>query len=326
MAGNIENPSEWRLSTVGGIPYKQLEMSGEFAMEGGSVSRSVLIPSNNLFAFLVELFPPPEQIGNVIIQRVTTLEGFPSIGVERVRFRQHDSGVPIDPFGFDPNAPAGTYYPAVRCDIEYGPLKQNDGDENDPTTFLEISANATGEFLHTNAPRAKWQPETNPDSEDGVADPDTDETDEGAENPTKEDVEENRDPNIPITITVPTTEWNVRWSQIPYEFFRDVLIHRLRYILGRVNSNVVPYLFNASPETLLFAGYSYSQQVTWREGNTNTPPAKVEMKFVEKRVVWNGVIIGHNHYWRPGVGWQRLLFDGSNPTHQLHSFTKLFQV
>lgn len=326
MAGKLENPADWRLVTTGGIPYKQLEMSGDFTDEGGSVLRSVLIPSTSLYNFLVELFPPPIVIGNVVVRQVKTLEGFPSIGVQRVAFKQFDDAVPIDPFGFDPNAPSGTYYPVVQCDIQYGPLKLEEADENDPQTFLDISANATGEYLHTNIPKAKWQPETNPDGGDGVENPDTDEVGNGATNPTQESPEENRDPNVPVTIRVPKTEWTIQWSQVPFDFFQNVLIHRMRYLMGLVNSNTVPYLFNAPPETLLFTGYSYNQQVTWRQGNITTPPAKVTMKFVEKRIIWNGVVIGHNHVWRPGYGWQRLLLDGTNPLHQTHSFTKLFRV
>lgn len=333
MSSHFDDPSKWRLRTAGGIPYKQLEMSGDFEFEGGSVSRTVLIPSNQLLAFLQEQLPSPVQIGNVIVPQVRTLEGFPSLALNKIKFSQFDSSLPIDPFGFDSGAPSGTYYSVVKCDIEYGPHKKIEGDENDPQTFLEVSANTTQEFLHGSVLKSKWQLETNPDltgddesPSGGHVDPDTDEVGDGAVNPTEGDKEVNTDPTISFSTMVPKTEWTVRWTQIPYVFFRDVLIHRMRYLLGRVNSNTVGFLFNALPETLLFAGYNYSQTVTWREGNTNTPPATVEMKFIEKRIIWNGIVCGHNHFWRPGYGWQRLLINGTDPPYKKWDMSRLFKV
>jgi hypothetical protein len=50
------------------------------------------------------------------------------------------------------------------------------------------------------------------------------------------------------------------------------------------------------------------------------------MKFLEKRVVWNNIIVGHNHFWRPGVGWTRLLIDGENPTYLSRNHNILWDV
>lgn len=346
MAGILEDPSQWRLRTNTGIPFKFLGTSGEFSPEEGNVNWRVLIRSNQLIAFLTEIFPPSITIGNVSIPRTAPLPGLPSLAARRLTFKSFDESLPIDPFGFDPSASADTYFPVIELDVEFGPreVPDREPDQNNPFSFLEISGNTTGEFIHSTMPQSKWQPKTNPDlaNADDDFEPDTGGDDEddpsawvdpgtnkpadGAVNPTLDATEVCKDPTVPCTILVPQTEWTLKWNQIDFAFFRDVLVHRLRILMGRVNYAPVPVLFNALPETLLFVGYNYSNQFTWREGNIGTPPVSLEIKIIEKRVVWKGVVRGHNDVWRPGTGWETLLIDGTNKMYRAWDYNGLFSL
>ena len=339
MSTNID-PSLWRLRTSGGIPYKMVEMDGSFSEEEGNVNWKAYIAAYQLPAFLAELFPPPLVIGNKPIPRVAQMPGAPGLHAKTISFRTQTEGLPIDPFLADPSAASGTYNQVIEVTVGFG-TGYKKPDEEDPRLFLEISSNASGEFYHTTCPGAKWRPQRNtavqPDApEDGeaepenpvddeeVADPDTGDT-EGKGEEVEDDDEPNKDPTAPVIITVPQTEWSVKWTQIPYELFTTVIIHRLRLLLGRVNSTPFELLFNAYPETILFEGFNYQTKYSWRDDNVETPPVQLEMKFLEKRVFWKGYIVGHNHFWRPGKGWQRLLVDGVNSTYGPWNLNLMFK-
>jgi hypothetical protein len=336
MASNLYDPGEWRLASPGGsVPFKFLGLDGSFEATKGSVSYKGLIPSDRLVDFLVETFPPPITVGKVSVPQSVPLPGLPGLICTKVAFKNQDDGRPVDPFGFDPDAPAGTYHPAVEVNMEFGPRDISDPKPDDPRTFLEISSNTSGEFINSTAPRAKWQAETRnasdiADDEDpgSVTDPEVEEEveDPAGKPTTKGEKTPVKDPTIPMMVLVPHTEWTVKWKQIPYYYFYNVMVRRLRWCLGRVNANNMPLIFGAIPETILFLGYNYSESRTWKDGEVNTPPVDVEMKFLEKRVVWNNIVIGHNHFWRPGVGWQRLLIDGTNPTYLSRNHNVIWDV
>ena len=315
MAGNLEDPSKWRLRTITGIPYKEMSMDGSLGVESAQVSVSVLIEAKNLLDFATFLMPPPIRIGNLEFPITRSLDGIPQIVVKSLRFKSFDDSLPIDPFGSDEIAPSKTYFKVIQIDINFATGKNQ---TKDPFTFLEITGNATGQFFHTPAPKSKWQCDTG----GSTIDP---ETNEVVEDRVTGIAEVNRDPLPPVTITVPTTEWTISWPQIRFDLFRDVIIHRLRILMGKVNSTKFPLLFNASPETLLFEGYSYRQTNTWRFGEINTPPISVEIKITEKRVLWKGLIRGHNEFWRPEEGWCRLLVNGTDNVYESRDFNNLFR-
>lgn len=331
MAGSITDPSQWRLRTrVNSIPYKFLGADGSFTMEGGDVTYRVIIPSNQLINFIGEIFPAATVFGNVAVpQGAAQLQGLPNLRAKKVSFKSQDSGKPIDPFGFDSSSPAGTYYEACELEINYGPSQVQDSKPNDPSTFLDISASASGEFIHTPLPKAKWVARVNPDVPAGELNEPPGvipANNQVGNNPRVDPAEVNKDAQVPASILVPLTDWTVKWNQIPYEYFRDVMVWRLRFMLGRVNNDFYPILFNAYPGTLLFTGYTYSNQYTWRDGLANAPPVNVEMKILEKCVIYKGVVQGHNDFWRPGVGWQRLLQDGVNPVFPDWDYNTLFNI
>ena len=343
MAGYYDDPDQWRLQTNGGIHYKLLGMDGSFEKENATVNWRVLVHTNDFLGFVTEFFPPSIQVGNLSIPLSYPLPGLPGVIAKRVSFKSQDDNKPIDPFGFDSDAGNNTYHPLIELNIEFGPRENSEPDETDPTTFLEISGNATGEFIHAPTSASEWQPKTGDEEIDedtgeptgGSSEPAEDEDGEleevaegdgTAENPEVGESEPNRNPNVPATIIVPETEWTVKWTQMDHDFFHSVMIHRLRALMGKVNNRRVPVLFNASKETLLFVGYTYQSQYTWREGKTRTPPVQVEMKFVEKRIVDRGVVRGHNDFWRPGVGWETLLVDGNRKAYESIDHNLMFKV
>jgi len=328
MSTNIDS-SQWRLRTSGGIPYKFLEMDGTFSEEDGNVNWKAIIRANTLPAFLAELFPPPLVVGNRTIPRAASMPGAPGLKAKKISFRTQTEGTPIDPFLADPSANAGTYHNDIEVTVEFGTGYKKDN-EDDPNLFLEITGNASGEFIHTSCPGAKWVPQknsnvsgnNNPEDDSSVADP---ETGQPVGTVIDEEAEVNKDPTVPTIIIVPQTEWNVKWTQVPYNLFINVIIHRLRLLNGRVNSVPFSLLFNAPRETILFTGFSYTTKYSWRDNQVDTPPVQLEMKFLEKRVYWKGYIVGHNHFWRPGKGWQRLLVDGVNSTYGAWDLNLMFK-
>ncbi len=293
MTANYLVPSEWRLSRFG-IPVKLLERSGTF---GGlddisTAKEKYLIPATSLLAFASGTFPKPFTAGNKICQLTSQMPGLPFMRSKRITWKAHVDGKPIDPFNTDPTADALTYGPVVEVDVEYRSSNQEDeGCIDDPRTFLEIIGNTTGEFLHAGAGNCWWSPDRASSISAGGT------------------LDRNKNPNVPVTLTVPHTEWTLRWPLIFGPFFEEVLVHKLRARMGKVNIGEFNILFNAAPETVLFVGYDYREHPIFTGETVDTLEralfVEVDMKFVEKHVVnEDGIIIGHNHFWREGIGWQ----------------------
>ena len=324
MAANFEDPDSWRLR-LNGVPVKYLGTDGNFDANTGSVTYKALIPSGRIVDFLEGLFPPPLTVGNLSVPQSTALPGMPGLIARKMSFKGQMTE-PTDPFGFDSTAPTGTYQPVIEVVIEYGMSRLQSPNPNDPKTFLEISSQASGEYLKVETPNAKWhhkaespatpQPDsTAPSNNNSIRPADVDAVPPGA-SPNASSKEAVKNPNTPITVLVPETEWTVKWNQIPYQYFVDVLIYRLKWCLGRVNSTYFPILFNADPETILFMGWNYTENFTWRDTYIEKPPINLEMKFKEKRVVNNGIVCGWNHAWRMKDGWNYLLLNGYTVAEQ----------
>lgn len=307
MSVNID-ASEWRLTTSGGIPYKLVSSEGSFSEEEAEGREVYIIRASDLLDFVHEGFPDPTfnvATGMIYYTRRAFMPGLP-LHCERIAWKAHDDSRPIDPFGNDPTAPDGTYGDYVRLEVEYGTSPSNDAesDPNDPLTFLEVTANGGGEFIPTQARTATWLRFGDETTDDPV-----------------------REAHLPQTIACPEVEWSVRWSQIPYNFFNQILITRLRERLGTVNDAVMPILQNAPAETVLFAGWSLSQQFTWRPGLTGRSPVKLELKLVERNFVTaEGVQVTWNHQYRPGKGFRRILFNGTDPIYASTAMNNLFST
>ena len=323
MAGILEDPSQWRLRTNGGIPYKLKSLEGSFEHEKAELNVNMLVASNRLFHLMAEMFPPPVSYKDITIPQYAKY-GTTNLGVKRVRFKSFDPELPIDPFNLDGSAPANTYFPVLELDIEVGSTPFGSKRPDDPFTFLEISAEASGEFIHS--------PPTN------TAGQDIEQTTDPVQGPQsfgpfakgrvtkKGKPKPIRTPYVPHTVLVPQTTWSVGWKRIPFKVFRDKIRGRLETILGTVNSEPFVILYATWPETLLFVGYSYKYSFTWRDGYVDEPFIDLDLKFLEKRVLWSGFVRGHQDVWQPGKGWVRLVFDRTNrPTYDAADFNILFQ-
>lgn len=305
-----QDPNEWRLRTTRGIKYKFLGMEGNFEHKTGSVTMSVLIQSTDLYAFLSEYLPPPQRIGNQLIPQYKRLTGqLPRFVARSVSARSHTDGVPVDPFGIDPDPPARTYFPVLELDVTFEPRDESDPDN--PASFLELSANASGEYIHVSSEGTYWEPDST-----------------GGSN------EVNRNPQIPSTILVPETEWTITWPSIPYDLFKSIVLPRVKSIMGKVNSLQVDWVYDAPAETLLFVGYSFRQQYTWKVPEEEDEDPEIisslidlDMKILEKRIEDTGGpsnIVGHNHFWKPGEGWRKLLIGARN-AYRTTDFNILFE-
>lgn len=309
----------WRNQTIGGIKYRFLGTEGSFDAEEATIEWRALFRTQDLFAVAQELFPPPSFLGSLAYPQVGVMPGLPSMVAKRASFKtQEGIDLPIDPFMADPSAVTGTYHGYIEVSVTFGPSNKVEADPNDPRTFLEISANTGGEYIFSPPNGNQLIDEDNSEGEEDDIPSASGPVEEGTLKQrgtvTPRVPRPNRHPNLPTTVLVPTTEWSVTWKQIPYSIFRNVIVWRLRTLNGRVNSLPLPWLMGAEPETVLFAGFTYKESYTWRNGLINTPPIDVNIKLIEKRVLWRGIICGHNHVYEPGKGWARVILqDGLSP-------------
>ena len=313
MAFNPDS-STWRWATPGGIPYRWKEGStGSVALEDAALTGIYIIDSANLLAFIREVFPAPIVYLGILVRPSTiSFPGFPALRAKTVSWKSLVDGMPIDPFGNDPTAPADTYCQFLEVTIGFGTGPVNDqteSDPGDPYTFLEISSNTSVDILTTNVRgNLEWV--------EDVVDPITGFVTQNVEPVTEVDV------NSPL-IEV-NTEWSVSWSQIPFDWYELVLHPKLRGLKGNVNNAIMPVFHDAPIESILFAGYSARNNHTWREGYAGASPVTVDFVFVEKNFEDSAdVRVTHNHTYRPGVGYRKLELDG-NPLYKLGDLNSIF--
>jgi len=317
---NPLDSDEWRLE-LNGVKARLVTQSGVFEGLDGkpAATQEFVIKTTDLQQLAISTFPPPVRIGQLEQIRTTEMPGQPLLRARRITWKAHVDGLPIDPFSVDPSAPAGTYHPLCNIIVEYSAGEE---ETEDPRTFLEITANSTGEFIHGAPTKAWWK------------------DDSGTTNSLAKKA---KTPLIPQTIVVPHTEWTLRWPQISLNFFKTILVKRLRARMAHVNDTEMPILFDAKKQTIMFAGYDYQENYT-ATGSTLASVERarfitVAMKFVEKHVedptpTDNDpdkiTIRGHNDFWRPGVGWQYLMrgetIGSLKPTYKLSDLNDLFNT
>jgi hypothetical protein len=294
----MEDPINWRLRTPGGIPFRVVTRKGFFAYEDAQASEEYVIEADQLLNFVTEAFPAAIFSNNMFYRpQPPVLGGLGTLNPIRIAWEPFTEGLPIDPFGTDTGAPAGTYDPYIKVIVDFGPRPENDSeqDPNDPRTFLEVSADAGGHFLAPPIPSdAVWV------LKDGVS---------------RESVSEL---DVPFAITETLVEWSVRWPAIPYQYWNQTLMDKLRDSLGKINSQAMPLFQNAPVDTILFMSFSVREQYTWREGNTGRTPIELSMKFIEKNFESDGVQVTHQFLYRParedagdGPGYRELIVDGN---------------
>ena len=313
MTSVYEDPNSWRLQTGGtGVPYRIISMEGEIGPEEATAQMQLLVPADKLVQFALEMFP-------AVVDTPASLLGlappiYPSYGkiygtnlyAQRIRWKGHVDGKPVDPFGVDPSAPDDTYQKVCSVTVDYRTMNdQTQSDPANPETFLEISCTGGGHFITTDAPGAVWK---------------LNET-------TVEPVAADRvvGPNVPMGMSVPTTDWDLSWPRVPYTYWSSFLIAKVRAALGRTNLTAMPIFANAPKGTILFVGYSIKRSYSWRSGVASQSPFNLNLKFQEKRVVDEaGTVRGHNDFWKPGVGWRYLTHKDGTPVYSYHDLNGIF--
>jgi len=322
-----EDPASWRLKTPGGIPFKLVKQNGEFGEEDSQASMEVIIEARRLSDFINEGFPSPCVIGSTIYypQR-NYFPGAPSLTVRKIAWENLTEGKPCDPFDADSEAPEGTYGQFLKCTVSFGTSPWNDSepDSSDPLTYLEVSSVASGEFL-VSAIRGRQDATIKLIPEWIFPAPISARL-------------ENKDVDIGQPINQSMVEHNLRWSQIPYSYFNGVLATILRESMGKVNSDPMSIFNDAPAETIMFLGYSRTNQYTWRSGHSGTSPIALDLKFLEKNfevddpiATETSIQVTHNHVYRPGDSWRRLTIrkEGTavyNPLYVSYDLNTIFEL
>jgi len=302
----------------------------------------MLIEAHRLQDFIREVFPLPTLINGLPMWQARAMSGTLPLLAKTIRFSEHVGGVPIDPFGSDPEAPDGTYHPVIRVELSYDDSAEYPGSggggetsENDPETYLQIECTSSGEFLNTESAKAVWYNEAT-----GI---------------TKQNVI----PELPTGQYIPQQEWAITWPMLNYDFYKNTMVPRLRAANGRVNATTFSVLYDSPPETLLLTGWSASEehQVLFfselQDPLYTHAPIRLTVNILEKNVglltnrhitvedlqdveapidddLWTNspIYIGHNHFWHPEDGvWRRLLpegFQARRSTYETYEFNNLF--
>lgn len=303
-----EDPTTWRLQTGGsGVPYRILGMSGTFEPESATANMEVLIPANKLIQFATEMFPAYYYSGSgfPLYRSFGRIYGTPLFS-HKISWKAHVDGKPVDPFGVDPGAPAGTYQDVVQCSIDYATMNdQTESDENQPETFLEVSCTGGGQFKNVSSQGATWE------QSEGV--------------PCTDARGSNVEIDAPAYRIEPSVDWDLHWPRVPYVYWTNTLLAKIRAALGCVNSAAMPIFANAPRGTVIFMGFSLRKSYTWRAGATYQQPFNLNLKFNEKRVVDSGgTVRGHNDMWRPGYGWRYLKHRDGSPIYSYYNLTSIF--
>jgi hypothetical protein len=297
--------SEWRLTTDDGIPYRLVSSNGVFTEEDATAQEVIIIKAHQLGQFVQEAIPPPFSAINAVFYPQRRLMPGTPLQTKRISWKSNVEGKPVDPFLQDTDAGSNTYEGDLELTIDYGthPSNDSDSDPDDPRTYLEITGNASGNFLVCNVGGdAQWEAQG----------------DLPLETITNND--------LPHYVPQPEIEWTCIWSQIPSHFFEDTLRTRLNQALGRVNSAVMPLFWNAPIETILFIGWSVKLQYSWRSDMGGQAPLRLELKFLEKNFkaidADNEIVqVTHNHYYTSEKGWRRMLVRGEPVFRQSNLLT-----
>lgn len=303
MASHFDDPEQWRLKTKKGIRFKLVTVDLNYQTTRAEGSIEIIIATADLQKFLEEILPPPKKYKNIYIPQYTRFSNT-TLAVTSVGVRSFDDGMPIDPFSADKNAPDGTYYPTLTLVLGLAVPPDGDQDPDKPESYLEISSDASGDFIHTPPANMEYQ--------------DVDSDGKGQGN--KEKV---RNPLVPHAILCPQVTWNVKWKNVPFDSYQKTYVGRLESALGKCNSEPFKPLSVTYKEVLLLLTYSIERSYTWREKFTDIPMVDITMKFLEKKIIWEGKPHGHNSQWIPGTGWRRLLMDGK-PTFETSDFNEIF--
>jgi hypothetical protein len=321
MASLVEDPLQWRLVTpVKDVPYKSIPGARfKYDHYKGTGTYPILVHTDYIKDFLDEFLPRPKRHDDITVPEFAYW-GKSGLAVVSVQIEGQDSGLPIDPWRDDLGAweePIGpnTYGHMLLVTLELGNPPQilpqpTPYPQPSPYlalhTWLDISAQSSGEFVHT--------PPMNTRMLDLDEDNEPDDDTEAAV----------RNPHIPATVLVPETTWTVKWRQIPEFIYVDKIAPRLDTALGTVNSTDIILRKYHPRETLLLVDFEQERFITWRNVmDGDICLIDLTLRFLQKEVHWQRRVYGHNSFWIPGSGWKYLLVDG-RPTFDDTDFHNIF--
>jgi hypothetical protein len=245
----------------------------------------MIIQADKLAALGLECFPSPVMtLTGIYYPPRRRFPGLTHLHVTKLDWSAMDDAKPTSPFR---GLGAPTYYEHVKVSLDYEAVPFDPGSQpnpNDPLSFLQVSGNVAGSFLHGELIGAKDESDADIKSQ-----------------------------NIPHIVPEVLVEWTLRWPMIPVAFFDNVLVPRMRARMGKVNSSASRVWKNAPAETMLFVGYDFQTEKTWSEyDGVTSSPVQCTMKFLEKNFTSGGKQVTHNHYWLPDKGWQKVkMADGT---------------
>lgn len=310
------DPSTWRRTTSGGIPYKLMEGYPTISGSGDKVTATekYIIRATDVNAFYTESIPAPIVfLGSVIWPDRRRMPGASILITKSIDFKPFQTTLPFDPFGVDSGAPDGTYDPFCEVQIQYETV-QNESDQeqdpNDPETFLEHSVSATGEFM-------SWPPnkmEVSKGTEAG-------ETPGGAE-PIKDRV-------APIVKSIPTIDHNLKWKNCLQPRWDRIIeylgmINDRKFVFSGQNTQ---FEFAAHKHCMLFMGVSGNQSYLWDGASVGVQPWNLDFKFIHKEITEGGFTYGWNHIYSPVDGdWVQLVRANGKQMYEEANLLKLFTV
>jgi len=300
--------SGWNLATPGGIKYRIESRTGGFSREVGKVTEEWVIEATSLQDFADELLPKFEISGTKLVVKEFKHAELDQLTVSNIDWGEFVPGMPVDPFSVDSvGFLAGSYHPIIKVVIDFTSNTQLE---------WQISGDASGKFIHAGSAGATtWLTEG-----------------QTTNNPGFPGTVKNKDGNLPLTVIAPEEEWTAVWPVMPKKYYEDHFLSKLREQIGRVNGTIIPELYDAPKETILFTGWRYTEFWNWRNefGSTVTTDkyrlVKVELKFQEKNLKDGDQPAGHNHFWRPNVGWRKLVRAGGQTTYEVDNVHELFEI
>lgn len=322
MTSIYSDSSTWRLKTTGAnqVPYRIIAVSGGFAPEHAAAQMTLLVPSNRVIDFATEMFPPMRitPTGILYYPPRGRIQGTP-LQAKSINWNAHVDGKPVDPFSIDPTAPPETYQDVCTVQVDFETINNEGGDgedgTDDPETYLTITCNGAGEYIQSFESGEPIPSDDSSSSSSGV------DNYGNAINPGSQTQTEFE--QIPVSIMVPQFEWNAKWPRVPIDYFKSRIRPRLRAAIGRVNSAAMPLLGVIEPETVLFVGFSSSADFSWRVPSSEF--IQIDLKFLEKNGgIKNGEVIGHNHFWKPGDGWERVLYNKVDPVYPSYDLNLIY--
>lgn len=320
------NPDTWLLKTAGGIPYCRKEgfPKGKVGQDL-SLTEEVIVRESDLAAFVTEANPTISFTGgSFTITPGRCCPGFANTTVAEIEFSPFEPGKVWMVERTDPEYTNWTptadnkYCHFLNLVISYKSLTGGDGSGQTVEDYLELSAEAGGEFLQmSSATGAKFV--------SSIA----------HYNPAGETVGVNAQETpydmstLPSAKFVPTTEWTATFPKFPYSQLPNLMTN-YRQKLGTVNSTYMPLLGNAPPGTILFT--SLSARATFQYGSNGwTQMATVSLKFSEKCItaymdqsLHLGEYKGHNYFFRPETRTFDLLLINGDEVYGSSNLSSLY--